>query len=838
MESADDRNNAKSDPGGRRMTGTWPELDSIPLIWDNFPIPDKDGVIPRVYPSHRPMKRLPALFLAFLLLPLAARAADLPQVWVEAESFAQPGGWVLDTQFIDIMGSPYLMAHGLGRPVADATTTVSLPAAGRYKVWVRCKNWVGPWDAPGAPGRFRVAVDGKSLAPEFGAAGRDWRWEEGGTIEAAGPSVTLALQDLTGFNGRVDALILAGDPAFKPSDDFQATTRLRRELLKLPETPPETEVFDLVVVGGGYSGLGAAISAARQGLKTALIQNRPVLGGNGSSEIQVWAQGGTQRGLFPHLGDIVEEFADRAGNSPAASPEEFNDALKEKTVRAEPNISLFLNTHIYKTALAPDAKPGYKLSLQSVTGLDVRTGRETRFRGRLFSDCTGHATVGALAGAAWLMEEKGRMGMSNMWVLKKGPLPRSWPETPWALSLGLEDFPHPKAMVRTGERGQPGRFASGYTPVDQKGDFLHGEWFWESGFDQDPIGGLETIRDWNFRAVFGAVSALKRGAADKYAAYDLTWLAFIGGPRESRRLVGDLILTGEEMVKGLVHPDACVPTTWDQDLHYPKEQFSKKFPDNPFISRAEFGKHTDRQNGYPVPYRCLYSKDVDNLFMAGRNISVDRYALGSTRVMKTCGMFGEVVGKAAYLTLRHHTTPRGVYEQYLDFLKDLMSQPGAARRAHFDAPLVAPPAPLAPAGTIGLQTLPGLVMDDAGAEVTGTWESSTNLKPYAGSGYRISNDPQARAVFRFAIRTPGRYEVLAFWQPYPNRSKAVPVSIGTPGGVHEIKVDQTLGATPPDSPHLLGTFDFLPGKEATVTFRTVPGQEKIHIDAVQLKPVP
>jgi hypothetical protein len=88
----------------------------------------------------------------------------------------------------------------------------------------------------------------------------------------------------------------------------------------------------------------------------------------------------------------------------------------------------------------------------------------------------------------------------------------------------------------------------------------------------------------------------------------MQWLAYIGGPRESRRIVGDMILNGEDMVKGIIHPDGCVPTTWDQDLHYPKEQYAAKFPDNPFISRAEFGKHTDRANGYPVPYRCFYSQ--------------------------------------------------------------------------------------------------------------------------------------------------------------------------------------------------------------------------------------
>ena len=777
------------------------------------------------------------------LLPAGAVTAAAP-VWVEAESFAKPGGWVLDTQFIDIMGSAYLMAHGMGKPVADATTEVTVPAAGKYRVWVRTKNWVGPWQAPGSPGRFRIEAGGKMLEPEFGATGTDWRWEDGGMVDLGGTTAALTLKDLTGFNGRVDALILSDDPAFKPEDDFAKTASLRRQLTQLPEVPPESEEYDLVVVGGGYAGLGASISAARQGLKVALLQNRGVLGGNGSSEVQVWAMGGTQRGLYPNLGDIVEEFADRAGSSPAASPQEFNDRLKESVVRAEPNLTLFLNTHVYRVELAKAAKPGYKISLRSVTGLDIKTGRETRFRSKLFSDCTGHATVGALAGAASLMEEKGRMGMSNMWVMQKTAQPRPWPATPWALPLGLDDFPHPKALVTTGTRGDPKRFDSGYSRVATKGDFLHGEWFWESGFDQDPIGGLERIRDWNFRAVFGAVTALKQGAADQYNNYDLSWLAFIGGPRESRRLVGDLILTGEEMVKGIEHPDACVPTTWDQDLHYPKEQFAKKFPDNPFISRAEFGKHTDRKNGYPVPYRCLYSKDADNLFMAGRNISVDRYALGSTRVMKTCGMFGEVVGKAAYLALRHHTTPRGVYEQYLDFLKDSMRQPGAARRADMDAPLMAPPEPpVVPAprpgpGKIELATMQGLVQDDAQAVVTGAWESSTNVKPYAGAGYRISQDPEATAIFTIPVQTAGRYEVRAIWQAYENRATSAPVTVESAAGLTELRLDQTAASKFSDGSHMLGIFDFKADSPARVTFRNVAEAGKINIDAVQLVPVP
>jgi hypothetical protein len=120
---------------------------------------------------------------------------------------------------------------------------------------------------------------------------------------------------------------------------------------------------------------------------------------------------------------------------------------------------------------------------------------------------------------------------------------------------------------------------------------FHGPWYWESGYDKDPLGDAEGIRDWNLRAVFGAFNAMKnRDGADKHKNAKLTWVAYIGGPRESRRLLGDVILTEEDIVTKREFPDGCVPSTWSIDLHYPKKQYAQKFPDNPFISYAVHGK--------------------------------------------------------------------------------------------------------------------------------------------------------------------------------------------------------------------------------------------------------
>jgi hypothetical protein len=578
-------------------------------------------------------------------------------VLVEAESFAERGGWMLDTQFITSMGSPYLLAHGMGRPVADAVTTVTLPRTGVYRVFVRTKDWVAPWQAAGQPGRFQLLVNGTPLSETLGTSGAAWFWQLAGAVEIDKTEAQLALHDLTGFEGRCDAILLTPDAEFTPPHDAAALAPWRRECLGLADHATEKGGYDLVVVGGGYAGMASAIAAARMGCRVALLQDRPVLGGNGSSEVRVWANGLIRRGEFPRVGEIVEEFADNATKSPGR-PEEFGDELKEQVVRAEANIDLFLNCHA-------DQVEVNAARLVAIQALDTRTGERFRFLARLFADCTGHGTIGYLAGAEWDMKPTQRMGMSNMWVWEEVDHDVDFPETPWALDLEMEDFPYPRNF--------------------------HGEWFWESGFDKDPITEAETIRDWNLRAVYGAFNAMKnRGGRAQHRRAQLNWIAFIGGPRESRRLLGDVVLSKEDVVNKVKFPDAIVPSTWSIDLHYAKQEFAKKYPDNAFIAVAEMDHRVDRTYGYPVPYRCFYSRNIGNLFMAGRCISVTHEALGTTRVMKTCGMMGEVVGKAASLCVQFGCSPRDVYAQHLEELKELCRLPGKSRRATATSPLEIP----------------------------------------------------------------------------------------------------------------------------------------------------
>ncbi|MEQ9407029.1 MAG: FAD-dependent oxidoreductase [Fuerstiella sp.] len=744
--------------------------------------------------------------LSLLLLATAPLSAQ--ELLIEAESFDQAGGWRLDTQFIREMGSPYLLAHGLGRPVKDATTTVQFPAPGTYHVFVRTKDWVARWNAEGQPGRFQLLVNGMPLKETFGTTGAEWFWHKGGTVDIKSTDVTLALHDLTGFDGRCDAIFFtqSGDA---PPNESVVLSEWRRTQLGLSDKPTQKGPYDLVVIGGGYAGMGSAIAAARMGCQVALIQDRPVLGGNGSSEVRVWAMGNIRRGKFPRIGEIVEEFCDHATKSPGRK-EEFEDEKKEQIVRAEGNIDLYLNHHAYAVRRDGDR-------LASVTAFDTRTSEHTEFSGKLFSDCTGHGTIGFLAEADWEMEPEGRMGMSNMWAWDELEQDTSFPETPWALDLEMKDFPYPRDH--------------------------HGQWFWESGFDKDAVGDAEGIRDHNLRAVYGAFNAMKnRDGADKHRTAILTWVAYIGGPRESRRLMGDVVLTQDDIVAKRQFPDGCVPSTWSIDLHYPKKQYAEKFPDNPFISIAVHGKGVDRSYGYPVPYRCFYSRNIENLFMAGRNISVTHEALGTTRVMKTCGMMGEVVGKAASICMIHECQPRDVYDRYLDELIELLHLPGKARRKTVYEPIEIPEDAMKLAGPYGPmpgldpERMDGLVIDDQDAEKTGEWASGAGLKGFVGYGYLYSTSPAASVRFRFKAPADGEHEVRLSYLSHENRGSQVPVTIRAGGATKSLKINMQKAAPLKDNFISLGTFRMKQGDEGFVEVKAADAGGHAHVDAIQILP--
>lgn len=620
-----------------------------------------------------------------LLLARESRGESVASgfVFLEAEGFDDHGGWDLDQQSMDQMGAPYLLAHGLGVPVADAVTQVVFPSAGTYRVWVRTRDWVAPWNAPGAPGKFQLLIDGKALKEVFGTKGADWHWHDGGTVEV-GERATVALHDLTGFEGRCDAILFCKDVGFKPVEDLAALTKFRRKLLHLPDEPADGGVYDLVVVGAGLAGTCAALSAARNGMKVALVQDRPVLGGNGSSEVRVWPEGKTRQEPFPHVGGIVDEILPeikRTGTMNGGGAELFDDSRKRDVVAAEPRISLFTEYRAMEVEKSGN-------DIRAVVIQSTRTAVRKRLVGSFFADCTGDAKVGFLAGADHEYSlDQPLMGSSNLFsvldaaqkqqVLKceckdkaalstayeEGELEQPFPRCPWALDLSDKPFP---GRAKFQEKGK-----------DDLAAFAR-QWYWESGFDKDQINEIERIRDHNFRAMYGAWDALKN-VDGLYPTHRLGWAAFIAGKRESRRLMGDVVLDASHFLEEHEFPDAAFPCSWHIDLHFPKKDFQKGFESNEFISDYTRGKEHQYDGIYWGPYRCLYSRNINNLFMAGRDISVSKTGLGAVRVMRTCGMMGEIVGKAASICMHQKTSPRGVYEKHLPQLKELMRQPASAR---------------------------------------------------------------------------------------------------------------------------------------------------------------
>ena len=584
-----------------------------------------------------------------MLLCFAAIAAQAKTIFIEAESFDDWGGWVNDTQFMDQMGSPYLLAHGLGKPVADAKTTF-VGNGWKYDVWVRTRNWTAYWHPgwrlhPGA-GTFNIVVNGEKLPNVIGGQGSgEWEWVKAGEVTLKVGENTVALHDLDGFDGRVDAIVFST----KGSSEFTPRDSLLRE--SVGKTMPP---YDVVVVGGGIAGICAAISSARLGLKTALIHDRPVLGGNNSSEVRVHLGAYANLPPYPRLGDVVAEIGPKAGGN-AREASVYEDDRKMKVVKETKGLDLYLNQHVNRVCKDDEGR------IIAVGSQDTRNGDRYVFKGSWFVDCTGDGSVGYRAGADFRMGREAKsetnepdapekadmitMGASVQWYAEKADGDAAFPVRPWMLKTINEANCSPH---------------------------LKGDWWWEAGLGRDQIAEGEYIRDYGLLVAFSNWAFVKNGYSKKdvFADKELKWVAYNAGRRESRRLLGDFILDQNHLRNKDFQPDGTCATTWTIDLHLPKTARESKFEGEPYQSNSL----NEKIWPYPIPYRCLYSRNVPNLFMAGRDISVTHIALGTTRLMRTHGMMGEVVGMAASICKKHGCNPRDVYTTHLDELKELMTK--------------------------------------------------------------------------------------------------------------------------------------------------------------------
>lgn len=579
------------------------------------------------------------------------------ELFVEAESFSVKGGWQVDQQFMDMMGSPYLIAHGAGVPVEDASAQVRLPGKGEWHLFVRTFNWVSPWYDGEGPGKFRVAVDGDELSETLGAAGSKWMWQYAGSFETASRNISVALKDMTGFDGRCDALYFSRVKNPELPEDVAGMRELRSRLIRNFNVPSDKGRYDLVVAGGGVAGMCAAVAAARQGLKVALIHDRPVPGGNNSAEVRVHLGGSIECGPYPNLGNMIKEFGHtKKGN--AKSAENYEDWKKMSFVENEENIALFLNTHVTDLEM----KDG---SIEALLARNIETGELMRFSAPVFSDCTGDASVGYLAGAEW---RTGRESLAET-------------GEPGAVEVADRQVLGASVQWNSKDMGKPSPF-----PVFEYGKVFTeasvqkvkgGEWTWETGMLRDQVLEAERVRDHGLLVVYSNWSYLKNHSSvkEEFADRALDWVAYVAGKRESRRLVGDVMLTQNDILNEVPYEDATCATSWSIDLHYPDPANTAFFPGEEFkaVCTQEYIEI------YPIPYRCFYSKNIPNLFMAGRNISVTHVALGTVRVMRTTAMMGEVVGLAASVCHRHGCLPRDVYRTHFADLQALMEQ-GAGKQ--------------------------------------------------------------------------------------------------------------------------------------------------------------
>ena len=673
---------------------------------------------------------------------------------IEAESFSNKGGWVVDPQFVQQMGSPFLLAHGGGTPVADVSGTLTVPEPGTYRVWVRTRDWVP--SHPDAPGAFKVRVNGQELAPVFGTVSGTWNWQDGGTVQVTGTTATIVLHDLTGFDGRCDAIAFIKGSDQPPPAGGPELAAWRAAVRGEPPDPPQTESYDCVVVGGGIAGCCASLAASRSGLRVALIHDRPFPGGNASQEIRVATRGEIRHPIV----DEIDTFS--LGNRDSRTV--GADAARATVLQAETNLTVLMPWQAYAVGTNDRGR------ILHVDARHICTGERRRLAATVFIDCTGDGWLGYSAGAEFRMGREGAsefgesrapavadrmtMGNSLMWSTTNAGVPVPFPAVPISMAWATEV---------AGTRADTG-----------------GDWNWEYGMHLDTIQDAEEIRDHLLRAIYGNFYNAKQKATNANLVFD--FLPYIAGKRESRRLLGDYIVTQSDVVNGVFFEDAVGTATWGIDLHAPTAiSYLSTYTSTP-VARWYF------------PFRSLYSRNIPNLMMAGRCISVSHVALGSCRVQNTTGQMGVAVGFAAALCRKYGIEPREIYRNP-DRMLELQARIGGAW-----------PERPRPGGLVADNT------DAACVTIHGAWTSSNYEPGFVGTNYLHDGNTgkgQKWVSFRPSLPKAGSYEVFLRWTSSQNRATNTPVTLITRSNAPPVQlvVNQQVNGGRWNS---LGTFEFDP----------------------------
>lgn len=433
--------------------------------------------------------------------------------------------------------------------------------------------------------------------------------------------------------------------------------------------------YDVVVVGGGLSGICAAIASARHGAKTALIHARPVFGGNASGEIRMHVCGASANMAKPMLeesGILYELLLENK-----AFNDYFNysiwDMILYKKIRAEKNLTFYLNTVMDDCQVSDNI-------IQSITAYQQTT--ETRYiiKGEIFVDATGNSTLGYLSGAEYKIGSEGRsefnephapihanknkMGNTLLFKAVDRGTSINFKRPDFAFSFTEEQLKyrtHGKISEATKKELSEEEIkitSVGASAIDT------GYWWVElSGKTDDIIDEYEEIRDELVSCIYGVWDHLKNGGDHGAENYDLEWVGMLPGTRESRRLVGDYMLNENDVLENKQFHDAVAYGGWPMDIHTPNGLY-------------DFDKHPSEvfsfDGAYTIPYRSYYSKNVNNLMMAGRNISASKMAMGSTRVMGTCAVGGQAVGTAAAMCINMNCRPSDILNHIEELQQTLL----------------------------------------------------------------------------------------------------------------------------------------------------------------------
>ena len=403
---------------------------------------------------------------------------------------------------------------------------------------------------------------------------------------------------------------------------------------------------DIAVAGGGMAGICCAITAARAGLRVVVIQDRPVLGGNASSEVRLWILGATSHmgnnNRWAREGGIIDEIQlENLYRNPEGNPLILDTLLLEKVVE-EPNITLLLNTAVFELE-KQDAG-----SIKSIRAFCSQNSTLYEVSAPLFCDASGDGIVGFLAGAAFRVGAEA----SSEFGEKLAPPTESRDLLGHTIYFYSKDVGRPVRFV------PPSYALEDITRIPRFRDFNAKDfgcrlWWIEWGGKLDTIHDSERIKWELWKVAYGVWNHIKNsGQFPEAENLTLEWVGTIPGKRESRRFEGDWILRQQDIVEQRRHEDAVSFGGWAIDLHPVEGVFSDKPGCTQWHSKGV----------YQIPYRCLYSRNISNLFLAGRGISASHIAFGSTRVMATCATNAQAVGMAAALCKRAGVRPRDLLQ--------------------------------------------------------------------------------------------------------------------------------------------------------------------------------